>query len=50
MNASRVLQTLFDERASAILRAEDADVARRAMDAAIAGGFRVWPGRTAGCV
>jgi len=34
--------TLFGrERASAILRCNDAEVARRALDAAIAGGFRV---------
>jgi Entner-Doudoroff aldolase len=32
---------LGEERASAILRCHDAQVARRAMDAAIAGGFRV---------
>lgn len=41
MSRSHVLRTLFEARASAILRADDPAVAARAMDAAIDGGFRV---------
>jgi 2-dehydro-3-deoxyphosphogluconate aldolase / (4S)-4-hydroxy-2-oxoglutarate aldolase len=35
------VQTLWSERATAILRASNADVARQAMEAAIEGGFRI---------
>jgi 2-dehydro-3-deoxyphosphogluconate aldolase/(4S)-4-hydroxy-2-oxoglutarate aldolase len=35
------VRTLWNERATAILRASNADVARQAMEAAIEGGFRI---------
>jgi 2-dehydro-3-deoxyphosphogluconate aldolase/(4S)-4-hydroxy-2-oxoglutarate aldolase len=41
VNVQEFVDLLGSERASAILRSNDADVARRALDAAITGGFRV---------
>jgi 2-dehydro-3-deoxyphosphogluconate aldolase/(4S)-4-hydroxy-2-oxoglutarate aldolase len=41
VNVPAFVELLGRERASAILRANDAEVGRRALDAAIAGGFRV---------
>lgn len=41
MDVPGFVELLGRERASAILRCNDAEVARRALDAAIAGGFRV---------
>jgi Entner-Doudoroff aldolase len=41
MKPEAFVELLREERASAILRAHDPEVARRAMDAAIAGGFRI---------
>lgn len=41
MNPETFAKRLREAKASAILRADDADVARGAMDAAIRGGFRV---------
>jgi 2-dehydro-3-deoxyphosphogluconate aldolase/(4S)-4-hydroxy-2-oxoglutarate aldolase len=40
MNPSTVIETLYSHRATAILRTDDTDVARAAMEAAVAGGFR----------
>jgi 2-dehydro-3-deoxyphosphogluconate aldolase / (4S)-4-hydroxy-2-oxoglutarate aldolase len=41
LDVQSFVELLGRERASAILRANDAEVGRRALDAAIAGGFRV---------
>lgn len=41
MTSHETLLTLFEHRASAILRTDDQDTARSAMDAAVRGGFRV---------
>jgi Entner-Doudoroff aldolase len=41
MTPDLFVETLWRERASAILRTDDADVARAAMNAAVAGGFRI---------
>lgn len=40
MGAEQVLERLWNERATAILRVDDHEVARQAMDAAVRGGFR----------
>jgi len=41
MMIDEFVQTLWSERATAILRATNADAARRAMEAAVEGGFRI---------
>jgi 2-dehydro-3-deoxyphosphogluconate aldolase/(4S)-4-hydroxy-2-oxoglutarate aldolase len=41
MKADEFLDTLWQERANAVLRTNDQDAARKAMEAAVLGGFRV---------
>jgi Entner-Doudoroff aldolase len=41
MNPEQFLETLWQERATAILRTDDQDAAYKAMDAAVRGGFKV---------
>lgn len=41
MTSDRFVQLLWDERATAILRTDDQDTAREAMQAAVRGGFRL---------